>query len=134
MDEGKILGIVTLDQSAAFDVIEHSILKSKMKLYRFSPHTLNWFQSYLKNRKQYVALESSKSDEQFIGPYACPQGSCLGPLIWNLYCGEAAEVLPLKMKSVQDEVASQNEGPTRGAGAYSRCISPGRHRLAPIVH
>ena len=104
MDTGNIVGIVTLDQSAAFDVIEHSILEKKMRLYGFNNHALDWFRSYLHNRKQYVALESSKSEEKFIGPFACPQGSCLGPLIWNLYCGEAAEILPLKMKDPKDEV------------------------------
>ena len=70
MDTGQILGIVTLDQSAAFDVIEHSILEKKMRLYGFNEHTLNWFRSYLKDRMQYVALETSKSEEKFIGPYA----------------------------------------------------------------
>ena len=82
------------EPNAAFDVIEHQILKTKLELYGFDGHTLGWFSSYLHNRSQYVALESSKSDEKLIGPFACPQGSCLGPLIWNLYCGEAPEILP----------------------------------------
>ena len=106
MDTGDIMGIVTLDQSAAFDVVEHGILLEKMKLYGFDNHALEWFKSYLRDRSQFVALEASKSEEKFIGPYACPQGSCLGPLIWNLYCGEVSEVLPLKMKTVHDDVIS----------------------------
>ena len=28
----------------------------------------------------------------------------MGPLIWNLYCGEAAEILPLQVKGAQEEV------------------------------
>ena len=56
------MGIITLYQSAAFDVIEHRILESKMKLYGFEEHSLHWFQSYLKDRSQYVALESSPSE------------------------------------------------------------------------
>ena len=27
----------------------------------------------------------------------------MGPLIWNLYCGEAAEILPLQVKGAQEE-------------------------------
>ena len=104
MDTGNVVGIVTLDQSAAFDIIEHNILYSKMKLYGFSESSLKWFQNYLKERSQFVSLESSRSDVMPIGPFACLQGSCLGPLIWNLYCGEAAEVLPLKNKVATDEV------------------------------
>ena len=102
VDKGEYVGIVTLDQSAAFDVIEHQILKTKLELYGFDGHTLGWFSSYLNDRSQYVALESSKSDEKLIGPFACPQGSCLGPLIWNLYCGEAPEILPLWKKENGD--------------------------------
>ena len=104
MDNGNRLGFITLDQSAAFDVIEHSILESKLELYGFRQHSLNWFKSYLEGRSQYVALESSRSEEELVGPYACPQGSCLGPLIWNLYCGEVAEILPLKIKEPHEEV------------------------------
>ena len=95
MDRGEAMGIVTLDQSAAFDVIEHYILKRKMQLYGFDSHALGWFSSYLKDRSQYVALETSESEEKIVGPFACPQGSCLGPLIWNLYCGEVSEILSL---------------------------------------
>ena len=63
IDTGNIVGIVTLDQSAAFDVIEHSILDTKMRLYGFSTDSMSWFQSYLKDRTQYVAIETSSSEE-----------------------------------------------------------------------
>ena len=82
MERGEVMGIVTLDQSAAFDVIEHCILDRKLKLYGFDPHALGWFRSYLRNRSQYVALETSESEEKVVGPFACPQGSCLGPLLF----------------------------------------------------
>ena len=103
VDNGEYVGVVTLDQSAAFDVIEHCILKAKLKLYGLDCHTLDWFSSYLRDRSQYVALETSKSEEKMIGPYACPQGSCLGPLIWNLYYGEAPEILPLRTREDGDQ-------------------------------
>ena len=61
MDDGEFMGIVTLDQSAAFDVVEHVVLDTKMKLYGFDDHTLNWFRSYLSDSSQYVALETSVS-------------------------------------------------------------------------
>ena len=60
MDDGDIMGIVTLDQSAAFDVVEHRILDAKMKLYGFDDHSLNWFRSYLSNRSQYVETSVSE--------------------------------------------------------------------------
>ena len=93
IERGDIVGMMTLDQSAAFDVIEHSILELKLKLYGFNEHAVNWFVHYLKDRKQYVALQSSRSEIRAIGNIACPQGSCLGLLLWNLYSGEVPELV-----------------------------------------
>ena len=105
VEEGDIVGMVTLDQSAAFDVVDHRILKEKMKIYGFDEHALRWFGGYLHKRRQYVALQTSSSVEAEIGEYACPQGSGLGPLLWNLFCGEAAEILSLHSQEEEDSVA-----------------------------
>ena len=40
-DTKKITILVTLDQSAAFDVLSHVTLKQKLKLYNFSEEALN---------------------------------------------------------------------------------------------
>ena len=93
LERGDIVGMMTLDQSAAFDVIEHQILELKLKIYGFDEHAVSWFAQYLKGRKQYVAIQSSESKMCDIGDIACPQGSCLGPLLWNLYSGEIPEVV-----------------------------------------
>ena len=111
IEDGEIVGMVTLDQSAAFDVVDHFILKEKMKLYGFDEHAIQWFEAYLHRRRQYVALQSSKSIEIEVGQYACPQGSGLGPLLWNLFCGEAAEILSLNGK--EDEDRTQEIGGRR---------------------
>ena len=75
-----------------------------MRWYGFDDHALQWFGAYLSKRRQYVSLQTSKSDEIKVGPYACPQGSGLGPLCWNLYCGEVAEVLSIKERIDDDGV------------------------------
>ena len=72
--------LVTLDQSAAFDVVDHLILREKLQIYRFDDHSLNWYMQYLEGRSQYVDLQTSRSEGKNVGPFACPQGSCLGPL------------------------------------------------------
>ena len=104
IEDNEIIGMVTLDQSAAFDVVDHRILKEKMKIYGFDEHALKWFEEYLHKRRQYVALQTSKSTEVEVGQYACPQGSGLGPLLWNLFCGEAAEILSLHDQDPEDAV------------------------------
>ena len=103
MEEGTTMGMITLDQSAAFDVIEHNILETKMRKHLFNEGTLAWFMDYLTDRQQYVALQSSRSETEEVGPYACPQGSSLGPFIWNMYCGEICEVLAIKGREDHEE-------------------------------
>ena len=57
------------------------ILLSKLEAYGIRGILLRWFQSYLSNRKQYVALGEAKSPEQTM-LCGIPQGSTLGPLLF----------------------------------------------------
>ena len=60
------------------------IMLRKLEAYGMRGIPLNWVQSYLSNRKQYVELDGVKSPKQTI---ICeiPQGSALGPLLFLIY-------------------------------------------------
>ena len=80
IDKGKFGCGIFIDQRKAFDTVNHDILLLKLEHYGIRGNMLNWFKSYLRNRKQYVFLnrESSKVNEITCG---VPQSPVLGPLL-----------------------------------------------------
>ena len=80
-------GVVMLivDLSAAFDTVDHSllikILQGKCKI---RGPALSWIKSFLSDRSQRVKVGCSLSESLAV-LFGVPQGSILGPLLFNLY-------------------------------------------------
>ena len=73
-----------MDLKKAFDVCSHSILLKKLKKLGIEGTALNWFTSYLNNRKQRVDINGHLSREKLIN-ISVLQGSILGPTLFLCY-------------------------------------------------
>ena len=84
VDNGKVFGIWLTDLSKAFDCLSHELLLAKLHAYGFSISALRLIYSYLANRKQKTEINSSYSSWEEI-LFGVPQGSILGPLLFNFF-------------------------------------------------
>ena len=93
LQNGMYTAALFLDLSKAFDTLEHEILLEKMYRYGIRGTSLDWFRSYLENRKIRVKCRVASSDrleysEYQTVNYGTPQGSCLGPLIFLIFTND----------------------------------------------
>ena len=93
IEQKKMTAGIFLDLSKAFDSLEHSAVLKKMELYGLHGCCLQWFDSYLKDRKLVVSCKTADTGTQHTSKtynveYGTPQGSVLGPLIFLIFCNE----------------------------------------------
>ena len=83
LDDNFVVGAVLTNFSKAFDCIPHDLLIAKLAAYGLSEEALMYILSYLSNRKQCVRINDTYSEFEYIIT-GVPQGSILGPLLFNL--------------------------------------------------
>ena len=93
IDSRKSVVLVLLDLSAAFDIVDHFFLLSRLSArFGICDHALNWLRPYLSDRTQFVRIQGVSSHVNDL-PYGVPQGCVLGPLLYSLYTSPLSDLM-----------------------------------------
>lgn len=102
---------VCLDFSKAFDTIDHGVLLGKLSRIGVRGVALDWFESYMSERAQYVSVSGGLSSTVQILT-GVPQGTVLGPILFNIYINDMSNICPeLKCIHYADDTTIYVAGP-----------------------
>ena len=124
MEHQKILSLVCIDLSAAFDIVDHEILEQVLKNeYGINGTVLQWYKTYIRPRGFKVNIHEEYSDEREL-PFAVAQASCMGPYLFVLYCITIKYNVPrtISLLGYSDDHALKDTFNAKNRDDENRCV------------
>ena len=111
LDKNGYVGTLLMDLSKAYDCLPHDLILAKLEAYGFGKKSLRLIHSYLTKRKQRVKILSSLSEFMEV-IFGVPQGSILGPLLFNIFINDLFPfILETKICNFADDNTLYSCGP-----------------------
>ena len=135
----EVSGVVLLDLSAAFDLVDPDLLIKKLEIYGVDRDGLQWIYSYLTDRYQGVWVDHVLS-EFLQCEVGVPQGSILGPLLFLIFFNDLPSSITSNVDSYADDttitatgktVEEISQALTRDCGIVSDWMRSNRLKLNP---
>ena len=116
LDSRKQIDTAYTDFSKAFDRVDHYILLHKLSRLGFSENLTLFFESYLKERQQYVEIRGHRSFK-FTATSGAPQGSNLAPLIFSIFINDISDNISSNVLLFADDLKIFRE-----VNDYTDCV------------
>ena len=131
MEEGKLVGIIMVDQSAAFDLCDHRILADKVNLLlgggKEEEDNLGakWVRSYLEDRSQCTLVDGHLSSPIKLPPASVIQGGVGAGLLYLCYTTDLPD-------SIHDHQLDNNKGYCEIDGAMVNFVDDGTNHVSDV--